>query len=197
MPRASSRSSSIGPRATEARTGRTAQVTGLDEAAWIDVYEALEKPLYNVVYRWLWDAAESQDVVQEAFLRCWRSRERIRPDSVKALVYKTALRLASNQRRRKRLWRFVPLDAAPELADPMSGDGAAPVSKPLREAVDGLPEHLKRVLLLSELAGLSYREIADVTGVREGTVGSRRSRALALLRRRLAARGVELDEDES
>jgi RNA polymerase sigma factor (sigma-70 family) len=170
-------------------------MAGLDEAQWIEVYEALEKPLYNVVYRWLWDAAESQDIVQEAFLKCWRARERIRPDGVKALVYRTALRLASNQRRRKRLWRFVPLDAAPERAD-AAGDGAL-ISKPLLEAVDGLPENLKRVLLLSELAGLSYREIADVTGVREGTVGSRRTRALALLRERLKAGGVDLDEDGS
>lgn len=170
-------------------------MAGLDEAQWIEVYKALEKPLYNVVYRWLWDAAESQDVVQEAFLKCWRARERIRPDGVKALVYRTALRLASNQRRRKRLWRFVPLDAAPECAADVHA--ATLMSKPLLDAVDGLPENLKRVLLLNEVAGLSYREIADVTGVREGTVGSRRNRALAMLRRRLEAKGVRFDEDGS
>jgi DNA-directed RNA polymerase specialized sigma24 family protein len=50
------------------------------------------------------------------------------------------------------------------------------------------------VLLLSELAGLSYREIAGVMQVKEGTIGSRRSRAIELLRQRLAAQGVTWDE---
>lgn len=162
-------------------------MTGVDEASWVELYRALEKPLYNVVYRWLWDPVESQDIVQEAFLRCWRRRDLVRPDGFKALVYRTALNLASNQRRRKKFWRFVSFDSLPE---PAAEDCAAGiVSKPLQEAVDGLPEPLKRVLLLSELAGMSYREIAEVTGIQEGTVGSRRNRAIALLRSRLEAAG--------
>jgi RNA polymerase sigma-70 factor, ECF subfamily len=162
-------------------------MTGVDEASWVELYRALEKPLYNVVYRWLWDSAESHDVVQEAFLRCWRRRDLVRAEGFKALVYRTALNLASNQRRRKRLWRFVSFDSLPE--QPADECAAGIVSRPLREAVDGLPEALKRVLFLSELAGMSYREIAEITGVEEGTVGSRRNRALALLRRRLESTG--------
>ena len=80
-------------------------MTSVDKAQWIDVYRRLEKPLYNVVYRVIWDSAESQDVVQEAFLRCWRRKEDIRADGFKALLYRTALNLASNRRRRVRLWR--------------------------------------------------------------------------------------------
>jgi len=162
-------------------------MTDVDEASWVELYRALEKPLYNVVYRWLWDPAESQDVVQEAFLRCWRRREHVRADGFKALIYQTALNLASNQRRRKRLWRMVSFDAVPEeLADDCA---SGIVSRPLREAVDALPESLRRVLFLSEVAGMSYREIAEITGIKEGTVGSRRNRALALLRSRLESAG--------
>jgi RNA polymerase sigma-70 factor, ECF subfamily len=167
----------------------SARMTGVDEASWVELYRALEKPLYNVVYRWLWDPAESQDVVQEAFLRCWRRRDLVKADGFKGLVYQTALNLASNQRRRKRLWRLVSFESVPEAAADECADGI--VSRPLREAVDALPESLKRVLFLSELAGMSYREIAEVTGVKEGTVGSRRNRALALLRRRLESAGGE------
>jgi RNA polymerase sigma-70 factor (ECF subfamily) len=156
-------------------------MTDVDEAFWIERYRALEKPLYNVVYRWLWDPAESQDVVQEAFLRCWRRRESIRTDGFTALIYRTALNLAANQRRRKRLWQLVSFDSVPE---PAAEDGAV-LPRPVREAFDALPDRLKRVLLLSEIAGMSYGEIAAVTGVEEGTVGSRRTRALALLRQRL------------
>jgi hypothetical protein len=38
-----------------------------------ELYRALEKPMYNVVYRWLWDPEEARDVVQETFLRLWRA----------------------------------------------------------------------------------------------------------------------------
>ena len=61
-------------------------MTDVDEASWVELYRALEKPLYNVVYRWLWDSAESHDVVQEAFLRCWRRRELVRADLENARV---------------------------------------------------------------------------------------------------------------
>jgi len=163
-------------------------VTGIDEACWIEHYRALERPLYNVVYRWVWDSTESQDIVQEAFLRCWRVRGRIRAETFKALVFRTAINLAANHRRRKRLWRFVSFESLPE--EPVDG-GAPPGvwSRALRDAVESLPESLKRVLLLSELAGMSYREIAEITGVREGTVGSRRARALAIVRRKLESAG--------
>ena len=71
--------------------------SGTDQRQWLDYYHTLEKPLYNTVYRWLWDAAESQDVVQEAFLRCWQRRDRIDPDGFKPLVFRIALNLASNR----------------------------------------------------------------------------------------------------
>jgi RNA polymerase sigma-70 factor (ECF subfamily) len=163
-----------------------------DEAQWIEWYKSLEKPLYNVVYRWLWNTADSQDVVQDAFLRCWRVRHRIEAAGFKALLFRTAVRLASNQRRRRRLWQFLPLSDSTEHDDDAAIDVLA--SRRVRTAIDGLPEPLKRVLLLSELAGLSYREIADVMQVKEGTIGSRRSRAIELLRQRLAAQGVTWDE---
>jgi len=171
-------------------------MTGVDEASWVELYRALEKPLYNVVYRWLWDRMESQDVVQEAFLRCWRARDRIRPEGFNAFVYRTALNLASNRRRRKKLWRFVAFDAWSEEPAP-EHDGAPVLSRRVQCAIDELPERLKRVLLLCELAGMSYGEIAAVTGVREGTVGSRRSRALALLRKRLQPQEVLTDADRA
>jgi len=168
-------------------------MTGVDEAQWIRQYELLEKPLYNVVYRWLWDAAESQDVVHEAFLRCWQKRGEIRSDGFKALVFKIALNLASNRCRRKKLWRMVPFHSVQQelVAEETDADL---LSKPLREALDSLPEPLKRVLLLSELGGMSYGEIAAVLGIKEGTVGSRRNRALLMLRQRLEAMGVTWDE---
>lgn len=161
---------------------------GVDNAQWIDVYRRLERPLYNVVYRIIWDAAESQDVVQDAFLRCWRRKDDIRADGFKALLFRTALNLASNRRRRVRIWHMVGVTALDDVADDRAeGD---PLSKPVREALAGLPATLRDVLLLTELAGMTYPEIAAALGIAEGTVGSRRTRALALLRERLDVQGV-------
>ena len=67
------------------------------------LYVRLEGPLYNVAYRYVWDAAEAQDIVQEAFVRLWRARDRVRMQTVEALVYRIALNLARNRRRWLRL----------------------------------------------------------------------------------------------
>jgi RNA polymerase sigma-70 factor (ECF subfamily) len=170
-------------------------MTGVDDASWVELYRALEKPLYNVVYRWLWDRMESQDVVQEAFLRCWRARARIRAEGFKAFVFRTAINLAANRRRRKRLWRLVSFDSLPE--EPHDVVSSSVVSPRIQRAIDELPDRLKRVLLLCELAGMSYGEVAAATGVKEGTVGSRRNRALALLRERLQPQEVMADAERS
>jgi RNA polymerase sigma-70 factor (ECF subfamily) len=163
-------------------------MTTVDNAQWIDVYRRLEKPLYNVVYRVIWDAAESQDVVQETFLRCWRHKADIRAEGFKALLYRTALNLASNRRRRARVWRLVGAAALDDVADERVVGEA--LSKSMREALDALPATLRDVLLLTELAGMTYPEIAATLGVAEGTVGSRKTRALALLRERLDIQGM-------
>jgi RNA polymerase sigma-70 factor (ECF subfamily) len=163
-------------------------MTSVDKAQWVDVYRRLERPLYNVVYRVIWDAAESQDVVQEAFLRCWRRKEDIRAEGFKALLFRTALNLASNRRRRARIWRMVGVATIDNVPD--DGAAQAPIGASLRAALDGLPEALRSVLLLTELAGMTYSEVAAALGIAEGTVGSRRTRALATLRERLNIEGV-------
>jgi RNA polymerase sigma-70 factor (ECF subfamily) len=165
---------------------------GVDTAQWIEVYRALERPLYNVVYRITWDRAGSQDIVQETFLRCWQRKTDIRADGFKALLFRTALNLASNRRRRDRLWRMTGLAFIAELADERAGGDT--ISKPVRDAFAALPEDMKHVVLLTEIAGMSYSEVAAALGVAEGTVGSRRTRALALLREQLGGKGVQAHE---
>jgi RNA polymerase sigma-70 factor (ECF subfamily) len=167
-------------------------MASVDKAQWVDVYRRLEKPLYNVVYRVIFDATESQDVVQEAFLRCWRRKEDIRAEGFKALLFRTALNLASNRRRHARIWRMVGVTTIDDVA--CEGAADEPIGAPLRVALESLPEALRNVLLLTELAGMTYAEIAAALGVAEGTVGSRRTRALALLRERLKIEGVVTHE---
>ena len=155
-----------------------------EKARWVELYARLERPLYNVVYRILWDAAESADVVQEAFLRCWKRRDRIHDEGLKAVLFQTAMNLALNRRRRQRLWRMIGIDDA-EPAAIQSRQGESIIPRRIYAAIEALPERFRRVLLLTEIAGMSYGEVAMTLGIGEGTVGSRRTRALAMVRQAL------------
>jgi RNA polymerase sigma-70 factor (ECF subfamily) len=156
----------------------------LDEATLERVYVKLERPMFNVVYRWLWNASDAQEVTQEAFLRVWKARARVDVATIEPLLYRTALNLASNRRRSARLWRWLGLegaDAEDDAAAPDDALAAARARSKVREAIDALPERLREVLMLTEYSEMSYAEVASTLGVPAGTVGSRRNAALARL----------------
>ena len=157
----------------------------LDDAEIERLYLRLEKPLFNVVYRWLWQAEEAHDLVQEAFVRLFRMRDRIEPATVEALVYRIALNLARNRRRARRLWRWVALEAAPDAPAPAPGADEALSAeerrRAVRAAVDALPEKLRAVVTLCEPAHMSYQEAAAVIEIPAGTVASRRNAAMKRL----------------
>ena len=169
----------------------------LDEALLERLYVKLEKRIYNVVYRWVWSAEEAQDITQEAFLKVWSARARVDVSSVEPLLYRTAVNLASNRRRSRRLWGWLGLDAVAEPASQetrVDDELAKERSRGLvRAAVDALPEELRRVIVLAELSELSYAEIGAILGIPQGTVGSRRNTAL----RRLQGMLGELEETAS
>jgi RNA polymerase sigma factor (sigma-70 family) len=100
------------------------------------------------------------------------------------VLFRAALNLAINRRRRLKFWRFVSLETVEqETSDGKGYERTMP--RHIREAVDALPDRYRSVLLLTEVAGMNYGEVAGTLGIGEGTVGSRRSRALALLRKAL------------
>ncbi len=158
----------------------------LDEAAIERLYARLEAPLYNLAYRWLWNPEDAHDVVQEAFVRLWQMRQRVDMARVEPLVYRIAINLASNRRRRKRLWRWVSLEALRERAAGQP-DAAVLLSDKqdraaLQAAIEALPEDKRRALLLCEFSAMSYAEVAEVLNIPPGTVASRRHHALKALR---------------
>jgi RNA polymerase sigma-70 factor (ECF subfamily) len=163
----------------------------LDDAALERLYVRLEKPLYSVVYRWVWQADEARDVVQDAFLRLWRMRARIDLATVEPLVYRIAINLAANRRRSKKLWRWVSADALSEHGS--DGEGADAVlagvarASAIRDAVESLPEKQRQVVLLCEVAQMTYDAVAAVLQIPVGTVASRRNKAMKLLEDRLGS----------
>jgi len=161
----------------------------LDRRRLEDLYIRLEKPLYNVVFRWVWNREEAQDLVQEAFVRLWRMHDRVRLETVEPLIYRIALNLAANRRRAKKIRRWITLDSANHVASEKRNSAEQLESQErdlaVRLAVDALPERLRRVILLSEFSGLTYEQIGLSLGIPPGTVASRRNAAIKLLQQRL------------
>lgn len=172
----------------------------LDEAALERLYVELEKPLYNVVFRWVWNPEEARDVVQEAFVRLWHMRDRVRTETARPLLYKIALNLASNRRRARKLWRWVSLEAVwgkPNPSpDPRESASLRERRAAVRLAIEALPGRYRKVVALCELGGLSYSEAATVLGIPPGTVASRKHAAARLLEERLGPFAEDADDDQ-
>src|SRR5690606_30783048 len=100
-----------------------------------------------------------------------------------------------NRRRRLRLWRFVGVEAVDDET-PEGRTDEVTIPRRLREAVEALPDPYRSVLLLTEIAGMKYGQFADTLGISEGTVGSRRARALARLRKTLEAKTSGQSSDQ-
>ncbi len=172
-------------------TSAAASSAPFDQAQLEALYVRLEPRVFNVVYRWLWNREDAADVVQDAFAKLWSMRDRVRAQTVEALVYRIAVNLAANRRRQRRVWGWVTLDGL-RAAGRALDDDAADEARRVRAAVDALPERLRRVVVLGEFSGMTAKEIGAVLGVPEGTVASRRHQALGVLR---AALGGLMDAD--
>lgn len=153
------------------------------------LHARLERPLYNVAFRWTWNSDDASDLVQETFVRLWRMRKRVDLERVEPLVYRILLNLAASHRRAKRVWRWVSLGALREAAagegNPEERLAADARHAELRKAVEKLPDELRSVVVLCECTDLTYDRVGEILGIPTGTVGSRRHRALRLLRERL------------
>lgn len=148
---------------------------------------------YNLARYLSRDADAAQDIVQDAVLRAWRSFADFRGASPRAWLLAIVRNCHATWRlKHRRTAHAVPLPQedgeAPDEAAALLTDADTPESLLLRRSeadavralLEHLPEPLREALVLRELDELSYREIAEVTGVPVGTVMSRLSRARRL-----------------
>lgn len=159
---------------------------GLSEAEWEALYRRLEKPLYNLAYRYVWNTAEAQDIVQDAFMEIWARRERLIPETAGGYAWTTVLNLSRKHRRWRATKHFLrgeePLASLQAAAAPEADALHLQEQTLLHAAIERLPEKLRSVLLLAEFSGLSYESVAQLLSIPAGTVGSRRNLALKQLR---------------
>ena len=156
----------------------------LDSDGFEALYRAEEKRLFNIAFRWTWNAADAAELVHEAFARIWDRRLLVDPERASAYAARTVVNLCHKRARRRRRWQRV--REALHLHPPRTREPAERHDDTVvRRAVEALSDNLRDVLLLTEFSGLKQREVAEILGIAPGTVASRRSRALKQLEEEL------------
>jgi RNA polymerase sigma-70 factor (ECF subfamily) len=171
-----------------------------DLGAFDEVYARYAAMVYNLALRLSGDGDEAADLTQEIFLRVFRHLDSFSGRSaLKTWIFRVALNHC-----RERMSRFRPLTlpigeeteeaGVARLADPGRGPEeqavAADLGRQVGRALALLPAPFREAVVLRDLQGLSYQEIAAVLGVRVGTVRSRIARGREQLRHLLDRQGI-------
>ena len=176
-----------------------ARVAEDDERAFSELVRRFQGRVTNLISRVLNDRHCSDDLAQEVFIRVFVHRRNYRRGSkFSTWLFTIAVNLAKNEiRRRVRRRNWFSLDALQEahsdsmiqLADPTEGQDVALQREQLQEAlgraIASVPEKYRVALVLRDIEGLAYEEIANVLGVPGGTVRSRINRARGVLKRKV------------
>jgi RNA polymerase sigma-70 factor (ECF subfamily) len=152
---------------------------------FMEQIEALLPSAYRLSFAMLQSQAEAEDALQEAMLRAWRARLRLREGSD---VRPWFLTIVANQCRRQRRSRWWSVLKGTELPEPSSGDLPDDGIAVLRQALARLSHRDRLVLVMRYYLDQPFEEIGRVQGVSAGAAKARVHRALARLR-------VEVPED--
>jgi RNA polymerase sigma-70 factor (ECF subfamily) len=158
------------------------------------------RELRRVAFRVCEDRETADDLVQETYLRAWRSFDKFEPDTnCRAWLFRIFFNVRSEYCRNQARQPLVfSLDYVKDSALPSQTGTSLDFSLgEIKQAFAELPEPFRIALLLSDIEGLRYREIAEVLNVPVGTVMSRLSRGRRMLRARLSTLSSKKDESGS
>jgi len=171
-----------------------------EEAAFVELVRTYQHRVYALVLRMLGDPEEARDVAQEVFVTVFRRIDGFRGEaSLSTWLYRVAVNHCKNRLKylgRRGAGRTRPLDDvnegvlanAPGTSAPPRPDqeaSAHQVAGLLQRELDAMDEDQRTLILLRDIEGLSYAEIATITGHPIGTVKSRLHRGRMLLKRAL------------
>jgi RNA polymerase sigma-70 factor (ECF subfamily) len=185
------------PRSDEDRL--IAKVHAGEMEAFNDLVTRHQDSVYQLVYRILGDEAAASDAAQEAFIAAYRRLYTFQAGSFRSWLYRIAINKCYDALRAHRRRLTVPLDELTDdrgesVHDLTAAHNDSPetivqqqeLANLLQRHIANLPSDQRTVLVLSDVHGLSYGEIAAITRLRFGTVKSRLSRGRARLRDNLA-----------
>ena len=161
-----------------------------DRHAFDQLVSKYQRKLGRLLSRFIRDSAEIEDVTQEAFIKAYRALPSFRGDSAfYTWLYRIGINTAKNylvaQGRRaptstqfdsEEAETFESADQLRDINTPESLLMSKQIGETVNSAIDALPEELRRAIVLREIDGLSYEEIADMMDCPIGTVRSRKSR---------------------
>lgn len=171
-----------------------------DSAGYAELVLLHQDAIYNTLYRLLGDQEDARDAAQDTFLKAYRSLRRFRGESRFATwLYRIAVNTGLSVRRsRKARPRLVSLSSAGSVEsafDPPAATGEASEMASMseqaqmaQEALLRLEEEQRQIIVLHDVNGCSYAEIAEILGCASGTVKSRLHRARMRLRRAVMGR---------
>jgi len=171
-----------------------------DTRAFEDLARREERALYRHVLRIVGTTADAEDIVQDALFSAWRSIASFQGLSFRAWLFRIATNRALDQLRSRKRRPELPLDPPDDddvtWAEPVApgpdltqlvGDREALAA--VETALGSLPAEQRTALLLRDVEGFAYEEIAVITSVEIGTVKSRSHRGRLAVRNVLIARG--------
>jgi RNA polymerase sigma-70 factor (ECF subfamily) len=142
----------------------------------------------------LGDREEGADVTQEALIRLWAHRKRVRPEAAKSWLMKTTYRLCIDHTRRRRVRGEVGSEALGPISDQGPGPDQKTWSGEVGRLIEGALTRLsppdRAAVLLREVEGMSYDEISRILDLPLGTVKAKLHRSRERLRQDLIGAGV-------
>jgi RNA polymerase sigma-70 factor (ECF subfamily) len=169
--------------------------------SWEEVVRTHSARVYRLAYRLTGDRHDAEDLTQEVFVRVFRSLSTYAPGTFEGWLHRITTNLFLDQARRKSRIRFEGLadDAAERLAGreptPAQAYFDAHLDGDIEAALAALPPEFRAAVVLCDIEGLSYEEIAATLGVKLGTVRSRIHRGRGQLRAALAHRDPRRQAD--
>jgi RNA polymerase sigma-70 factor (ECF subfamily) len=171
-----------------------------DRPAFDRIVQRYQEPLYRFIRRYVGDADEAYDLLQETFVSAWQALGRYDPARPAATwLRRIALNKCRDWGRRRAVRRFFYGAASLEAADTgpvvvVEGDANEAALARLDRAIARLPEQLKEPLLLTAFEGLSQEAAGKMLGITAKAVETRVYRARKLLSAALAVDGLSDDE---
>ncbi|WP_200799363.1 RNA polymerase sigma factor SigE [Williamsia sterculiae] len=162
--------------------------------SWDELVREHADRVYRLAFRLSGNAQDAEDLTQETFIRVFRSLQNYRPGTFEGWLHRITTNLFLDMVRRRAKIR---MEALPEDYERVPGNSPDPeqvyhdanLDPDLQSALDSLAPEFRATVVLCDIEGLSYEEIATTLGVKLGTVRSRIHRGRQALREHLAAQG--------
>lgn len=131
--------------------------------------------------------ALSDDIVQETFVKFWENRKKVRPETLKTLLYTIATNLIRNEFKHNQVvYRFERNAQQPQLSEGADHNLLSDeFNNKLQKALAQIPENARIVFLMNRIEGLTYSEIAVRLGLSVKAIEKRMSEAIAVLRSKI------------